>query len=146
MDAANIKPQTFYRWMREKSDFSDTIARAKKEYRRYCPEEMKRLAHKRLYEYLEGTAVETWEKRTIVKNQDGEVVKIEEQTTTVRRPCPEWALRRVLGESMNFLSAINVLVNEEMLPERMLHTTLHHLESLEKDLRLTGAIEVNDAD
>jgi len=123
IEAGGISQQTFYKWIREKAEFSEGVAHAKRTWRYKLFRDdpgIVRKARERLIEALDPTT-EKWSstkklaKTIIVENPDYPNVPLEEQkllgvakreiqlipieTTekTVIRPPAYWAIRMVLG-------------------------------------------------
>lgn len=135
MKVGGISSNTFYEWCNKYPDFKKKVAAAKERYREVCPEELKRKAQTRLMEYLDGTAEEVWKKHIEIKDKEGEIIRIEDHETRVSRPCPQWVIRRILGEQMSFMQAINTLANEDMLPDFIVDKAIKHVESLQSELQ-----------
>lgn len=91
--AGRISKDTFYRWLRTKSDFSDGVARAKRKFRDKVlkeDHELFLLALEQFKKHLNGT-VETWEK--IITHRDGKKSYVK---TTVKRTGSRWAIEAIL--------------------------------------------------
>ncbi len=92
--AGGISKDTFYRWLKTKSDFSDSIARARAFYRRslWRSDPMVRdLAIRGLIRHLQGD-YEEW--TTEVPNEEGQLVL--QKKNTVKRLPSKWAIELVL--------------------------------------------------
>jgi|GEM_PF-4365787 len=91
--AGGICPDTFYRWLRSKKEFTEAVARAKDKFRARLWKEDPEIFYKAvegLIKHLEGND-EEWESEMILP--DGKTIK--KISKTKRRPSP-WAIKLVL--------------------------------------------------
>lgn len=131
--AADISHQTYFKWLKEKDEFLDAVAKAKKEFRDSLPAVQKRKALKWMNKYLDGEFETTWRttgKKTrtqygeVKVDEDGQLTRImkgqiEEEldvTKAFNAGCPKWVIERVLGEPFDEISAIAKLVKSGWLP------------------------------
>ena len=106
--AGGIGKTTFYKWIEDKPEFRNAVARAKDEFRKRCPKYQKGLALQKLTEALEhGQPIKWTTKKTrrldhYIPGKNGqrqekwhqEETIIEEHTE--HRPTPKWAIERVI--------------------------------------------------
>lgn len=85
--AVDISRATFYRWMKDRPDFYDRVARARRTFSLTSPPVLKLQAKKALAEYLfKGHIVE----REVITD-DGEIVALK-----TNQGVPAWAIKAVL--------------------------------------------------
>lgn len=122
-EAGGISEATFYKWQQQYPEFREAVAQAKDDYRRNCPQEIKKQARKSLSDYLFNGTIEAWEATETLTDASGQIISIKQISKTVRRGPPQWAIDRVLGQPINELESIKVLVElgwlEEQLVERL---------------------------
>ncbi len=91
--AGGISKNTFYKWLKLKSDFYDRVARAKEKFRRRVlshDHELFMMAYNGLLVHLSGP-IEKWNHK--IKYSDG---KVETKETIVKRPPSSWAIKAIL--------------------------------------------------
>lgn len=133
--AAGIRAGTFYRWLNEKSDFCERVARAKAEFRALVPESYIEQAKSTLHNYLFNGAVETWSSKEVYKDDNGNIIKTIEKVSKVVKPTPPWAIDRVLGKSYDELEAVRTLVESEWLPPEILTKAGASMEKLKTEIQ-----------
>lgn len=90
-EAAGIAKDTFYKWLREKPDFSDRVARAREEWAAIDDEAVTQAFRESLIRAMQG-ADEEWTTVEETTLPDGKKVR-KVSKKTVRRPPAEWAHR-----------------------------------------------------
>lgn len=140
-EAGGIGHDTFYRWMKTKPEFSDAIQKAKAEFRKVCPENMRQQALQRLGEYLRGETVETWEKKSITTDAAGNITSRTASITTIRRPTPQWAIDRILGHQMPVLNAVQILMDEGIASPQMAAIVESNIDNLQRELKNLADLE-----
>ncbi|PSB28692.1 hypothetical protein [Chlorogloea sp. CCALA 695] len=109
---ANVSADTFYKWKLKYPEFSEALALAAAEFRRFAPESFIQQAKESLRDYLFDGAVETWSSKEVHKDADGNIIKTVERVSKVVRPTPPWVIDRVLGKNIPLLEAMQVLLTE----------------------------------
>jgi|GEM_PF-6740298 len=118
--AIPIHKDTFYKWVSDKSDFSDRVATAHKTWQDSQGSTARLKAWDVLKRYLFEGQVEHW---TIVKDviqgigDDSSIVQLTE-TRTVRKTTPQWVIERYLGKGMHEIEALQAIA--AWLPQRTL--------------------------
>ncbi len=114
--AAGITAETFYAWIRQRPDFSERVAKAKKAFRdKNNPQKYIDKAHQQIEKLLENGSQETWESETFkIEVVDGEEVlkAIERGKKRVQRDVPYWVLERVMGPSREAIDLLAYLFTE----------------------------------
>lgn len=137
--------RTFYRWLREKSEFSERVPRAKQEFTRTAPEAFMNQANQILYDYLFTGHVETWTAREVHRDTAGNIIKTVERVSKVIKLTPPWALDRVLGKSMPVLEAMQVLLTEGVATPDQARVIAEGISQIERDLKnLTSSNGASD--
>jgi len=139
--AGGITQNTFYRWLKEKSEFSQFVTLAKDRFRANRPQSLRSEAVKRLAEYIRGEAVEVYDKLVETKDGDGVLISRTRSLTKIKRGCPQWALDRVLGKSMPVLEAVQVLLNEGIASPSMAAVVESSIDEMQRKLR-----DLNESD
>jgi transposase-like protein len=139
--AACITENTFYRWLKEKSEFSQLITSAKATFRANRPQSLRSEAVKRLAEYIKGEAIEVYDKTTATKDAKGNLISTTKSVTKIKRGCPQWAIDRVLGKSMPVLEAVQVLLNEGIASPSMAAVVESSIDEMQRRLR-----DLNESD
>ena len=118
-NALGVSKYSFYDWIKRFPDFAVRVEVAKREYFQNQDRENVDVAKKIIENYLVHGDVT--EKKIIkqVIDRDGNIVELTEKHL-IRSGCPEWVIRRVLGEKMQELEAVKVLVDTDWLPESLL--------------------------
>lgn len=121
--AGEINKDTFYRWIKDKSDFSDSIAKAKKYFRAklwkndpdlYCK------AVEGLKILINGYA-EKWD--TVTIHPDGnKTIK----TTIVKRPPQKWAIQTILGKETEIKPSIEPINTDALIEAMSVITKLNY--------------------
>jgi len=97
-EAGGITPETFYRWIKDKPEFSERVTHAKDLFRQNAyqddPERFNR-AVKALDRMIEGNN-EVWQKTKVVE-EAGKAVKTETTQHVVKRNPNPWAVALILG-------------------------------------------------
>lgn len=119
-EAGGISETTFYKWQQDYPEFREGIAQAKADYRRNCPEEIKKQARKGLSDYLFNGAIESWEATETLTDVNGKIISIKRTSKTVRRGPPQWAIERVLGSAIHELECLKAFVESGWLREETL--------------------------
>lgn len=114
-EAGGISKDTFYRWIKERSDFADQIAHARSEYASTRPVRQIRKARRALDDYLSGNVIEEWDVYHEAVTPLGDVVMLHD-TKRIKRGVPKWAIERVLGKPLDLLEALETLANLEIIP------------------------------
>lgn len=109
-----------YKWQKKYPEFLNAVAQTKEEFRRNCPDELKRQARKSLAEYLFNGAIETWESTETIEDASGKVKLIKRSIKTVKRGTPQWAIDQVLGQPMSELESIKSLTKSGWLQQQVL--------------------------
>ncbi len=113
--AGGINKDTFYEWLKKKSDFSDSVARAKEQFRAklwkkdpdlYCK------AVDGLKIHINGFS-EEW--NTVIEHPDG---KKTIKTTIVKRPPSKWAVQMILGKEID-IKPLREPINTDALIKAM---------------------------
>ena len=91
IEAVDISKDTFYRWKRDKADFSDRIARAKEVWADTNDDEIIKTFRESLIKAMQG-GVEEWESEEVTTLPDGSEVK-KVTTKRVKRLPAQWALQ-----------------------------------------------------
>ena len=138
-EAVPISQDTFYRWIKEKPEFSERVANARQFWRQSQGSEAKIQAWDVVKQYLFGGQVEHW---TVVKDvfdKDGKIVQLTE-TRTVRRQTPQWVLERYLGKVLHEIEAIQALSN--WLPQWAIQFAANEVNHSTEEIRkaFTGAL------
>lgn len=95
--AGGISKPVFYRWQKDYKDFFDQVAAAKKHYKKYCPKELKRLAHERaLTQLTEGITI-TWSSKEVTRDAAGQVIQTKEKVSQQKQPPNQRLIERFLG-------------------------------------------------
>lgn len=119
--AGRIHKDTFYRWLKNKSDFSDKVARAKEQFRASVwksDPDLYAKAVKGLKDHINGY-FEEW--RTVTKYPDGkQIIK----TTTVKRAPSKWAIELVLGMNISGENSEHMLNTQPLIEAMNVITTL----------------------
>ncbi len=139
--AGAISVDTFYRWLKQYPEFSESIQRAKAEFRKTCPETLRAHALQRLGEYVRGEVIETWVKTSATKDAKGELVSTTRSVTEIRRGCPQWAIDRVLGKGLPILEAMQVLLNEGVASPQQAAVVESCLDEMTRQLRGLASLE-----
>ncbi|MBW4580704.1 MAG: hypothetical protein KME42_14155 [Tildeniella nuda ZEHNDER 1965/U140] len=114
--AGKISEDTFYDWVKRYSEFSESVSRAKDEYRDTCPGTLVRQARKAFADYLFGRMERvTYTKETGINARTGEPYE-KEITQRVPVGVPKWAIERVLGKPLDILEAVSTLSEAGVLP------------------------------
>lgn len=115
IEAGGINKDTFYKWLKTKSDFSDSIARAKEQYRAKLWKKDPDLYCKA----VEGLKIHTnghcEEWKTVIQHPNGEKTI---KTTIVKRPPSKWAVQMILGKETDIKPLIEP-INTDALIEAM---------------------------
>jgi hypothetical protein len=109
-EAGEISEATFYKWQQQYPEFREEVSQAKNDYRRSCPQQIKKQAQKSLSDYLFNGAIEVWEATETLTDARGQIVSIKQISKTVRRGTPQWVIERVLGSGIHELECLKVLV------------------------------------
>jgi hypothetical protein len=130
-----ISEETFYAWLKDKSEFSEVVQASKAEYRKNLPEADKRQARKAFVAYLHGTM-----ERVIITKETGRTERNGEyeKETVTRIPIgiPKWAIERVLGKNqLSELDALCVLVEAGWLPREVLNIAVSELDKLRNTMQ-----------
>jgi len=115
IEAGGINKDTFYRWNKTKSDFSDSVARAKEQFRAKLWKKDPDLYTKAvdgLKIHINGYT-EEW--KTVIEHPDG---KKTIKTTLVKRPPSKWAVQMILGKETEIKPSIEP-INTDILREAM---------------------------
>lgn len=119
--AGAIHKDTFYRWLKDKSDFSDKVARAKEQFRASVWKSDPDLYAKAvtgLKIHINGY-LEEW--RTVTKYPDGkQIIK----TTTVKRAPSKWAIELVLGMNISGENSEHTLNTQPLIEAMNIITSL----------------------
>jgi len=115
--AGCINPDTFYRWLREKPDFSDIVARAKEQFRDTQWQDDPEIMEKAVQSFkraIDGN-YEVWKTESdYQRDEKGNLIK---KTTkhAVKRPGQPWAINLMLnpGESIKGLGRKDIIGGEE---------------------------------
>jgi hypothetical protein len=129
-----ISEDTFYAWLKDKSEFFEVVQASKAEYRKNLPEVDKRQARKAFVAYLYGTM-----ERVIITKETGKTERNGEyeKETVTRIPIgiPKWAIERVLGGKSSELEALCVLVEAGWLPREVLNIAVSELDKLKNTMQ-----------
>lgn len=96
--AGGISTDTFYRWHKEKSEFSEAVAHAKAQFRARLWKEDPQLiqdARDSLHKLVKERE-ETWVKKYYTKAKNGKLVLTSRTETTTKRGPSAWAISAVL--------------------------------------------------
>lgn len=123
--AGAISQSTFYQWIKNYSEFSESVERARAEFRKNAPITQKRAASQRLTDVLENGQIIKWKKvigaRTVTryrgsaKNKDILFTDIFSGYTEYNveyRPTPQWAIERVIPKPVKSFEDLNVAAAE----------------------------------
>ena len=113
--SGGINKDTFYEWIKTKTDFSDSIARAKEQFRAKLWKKDPDLYTKAvdgLKIHIKGYT-EEW--KTVIEHPDG---KKTIKTTIVKRPPSKFALQMILGKETDIKPSIEP-INTDALREAM---------------------------
>ena len=142
--AIPVTKDTFYRWITDRSDFSDRVASARQQWQDSQGTPAKLQAWSVLRRYLFEGQVEHW---TVVKDvyvsggegNPGQVMQLTE-TRTIRRPTPQWVIERYLGKGMHELEALQAIA--AWLPQTTLEAIASEINHGTEAIRqvFTGAI------
>ncbi len=114
--AAGISETTFYAWLERYPEFSESVGKAKDEYRDTCPDMLVRQAKKAFADYLFGRMERvTYTKEVGVNARTGEPYE-KEITQRVPVGIPRWAIERVLGKPLDIFEAVSTLSEAGVLP------------------------------
>lgn len=143
--AVGIRAGTYYRWLNEKSEFSERVARAKEDFSKTAPEAFISQANQILYDYLFTGHVETWTAREVHRDTAGNIIKTVERVSKVVKPTPPWAIDRVLGKNMPVLEAMQVLLTEGVATPDQARIITQGISQIERDLKnLTSSNGASD--
>jgi hypothetical protein len=144
-EAAGIGHNTYHRWLKEKGEFREAIQKAKAEFRETRPQTLRGQAVQRLGEYLRNETVEVWEKTTKTYDAKGDLTATTRSRNVIKRPCPQWAIDRVLGKNMPVLEAVQVLLNEGIASPSMAAIVESNIDNLQRELKQLQQSEVSRA-
>lgn len=133
-EAGQISEPTFYDWKKRYSEFSESIAQAKKEWYEAQSEGARRQAYKALSDYLHGRAVERWDCYDDTLDRDGNIVTLH-KSRTVQRGVPQWVIDRYLGPPIHEIEALKVLVNAGWFPSWVIQLSVDEISKCRKAIR-----------
>jgi hypothetical protein len=118
--AGSISHETFYTWQSKYPDFSESVVRAKEEFRKYCPEAQVKKARDKLNDALENGHRIRWRSQSTKRidhyNSDGSLkwyqIHTEEASKEEDRPTPQWAIERVIPRPINTLDQLIAAASE----------------------------------
>jgi len=145
-EAGGIGKTLFYEWQKKYPEFLNAVAQAKEEFRRNCPDELKRQARKSLAEYLFNGAIETWESTETIEDASGEVKLIKRSIKTVRRSTPQWAIERVLGQPISELESIKSLTESGWLKEQLIERLGAAMDKFNESAKVAFQGDLDDED
>lgn len=145
-EAGSIGKTLFYEWQKKYPEFLNAVAQAKKEFRRSCPEELKRQARKSLADYIFNGAIEIWESTETIEDASGEVKLIKRSIKTVRRGTPQWAIERVLGQPISELESIKSLTESGWLQQQVLERLGTAMDKFNESAKVAFQGDLDDED
>jgi hypothetical protein len=141
--AGGISKDTFYQWQNKYPEFSDLIAQAKADFKKFCPEEVSRLAHSKLIDALENGQTIKRRSQTIKQirhyNKEGNLFWSQEHIETKEHddvmPTPKWAIDRVIPRPTNELEALEVLIDAGWIPREVLEAAANGVSELRETIK-----------
>lgn len=141
-EAGGIAMKTFYEWMKgqgaakgKKPQFAQLVEKAKREFRRTCPENLREKALLRVADYLNNETVEVWDSIDVFKDANGNVTGTKQSQRKVQRPCPPAIIDRVLGKNLPLLDAIQTLMGQGICPPEVMAIVESNLNNMYAELR-----------
>ena len=123
--AGGIHKDTFYSWLNSYPDFSDSVERARSQFRQNAPQYQKKLACDRLTEALENGQTIKWNSQKNIRREhwipgkNGEPDKLiwyqleaENSTNNEQRPTPQWAIERIVPKPLQTLEQLIAVASE----------------------------------
>jgi hypothetical protein len=145
-EAGNISEDTFYHWAKKYPEFSEAVAQAKDDYRRNCPEEIKKQARRSLSDYLFGGSIEVWEATETIMDANGQIISIKQISKKVRRGPPQWVIDRVLGQPISELESIKSLTESGWLKEQVIEKLATAMDKFNESAKAAFQGDLDDED